>query len=319
MQFPAINLHYSNMEKLVIAAVPTTDSPKIPTYGLYGEANAPTPEFWIHTESIASRSQLHNWEIRQHRHESFFQILHIRSGTGDALFGSETLRLGPGMLVFVPQQVTHGFRFSRDIDGHVLTMLTARLPVGRSGSERLKQFLSRPNLVALPDDNPESAYLGATVDRMCRELATAFGARTGLIGAYLEIVLTLSASLEFPASAGDPTASRDHFRMSRLDDLIAGHFRAHRPVDFYASELGVSPTHLSRITRSQTGRSMQELLADKLLNEARRDLVFTFMTVQEIAYGLGFSDPAYFSRFFTRQTGETPRQFRERERGLLQN
>jgi AraC family transcriptional activator of pobA len=59
---------------------------------------------------------------------------------------------------------------------------------------------------------------------------------------------------------------------------------------------------------------MNELLSDKIISQAKRDLVFTISTAQEIAYGLGFADPAYFTRFFSREAGETPRQFRERER-----
>jgi AraC family transcriptional activator of pobA len=67
-----------------------------------------------------------------------------------------------------------------------------------------------------------------------------------------------------------------------------------------------------------TGQSARELIARKLLDEAKRELVFTFDSAQEIAYRLGFADPAYFSRFFLKQTGETPRAWRLRERAKLE-
>ncbi|MGO6907892.1 AraC family transcriptional regulator, partial [Rhizobium ruizarguesonis] len=62
----------------------------IPTYELYGEKTGREPDFWVHCETIRSRSSLHHWEIRPHRHESFFQILYIEGGSGDAIFGEKS-------------------------------------------------------------------------------------------------------------------------------------------------------------------------------------------------------------------------------------
>ncbi len=56
----------------------------IPTYALYGELSENLPPERLHCESIAERSRLYDWEIQPHRHEAFFQILHIRSGSGEA-------------------------------------------------------------------------------------------------------------------------------------------------------------------------------------------------------------------------------------------
>jgi AraC family transcriptional activator of pobA len=286
----------------------------VPTYGLYGEASEAVPDFWIHAESIFERSSRHNWEIKQHRHEHFFQILQVRSGTGDAILGDDVQRLGPGTVVFIPEKVTHGFRFSRDIDGQVITTMTDRLPLHAGQSRRLALFTARPRLVRLAAEHPDSAYIATTLDRIGRELASGFGARYSLVEAYLAVVLTLASSFEASIHDEDAAAGRDVARIARLNDLIGAHYREHLPVEFYAKELGVSVTHLNRITKGQTGRTMNELLSDKIISQAKRDLVFTPSTAQEIAYGLGFADPAYFTRFFSREAGETPRQFRERER-----
>ncbi|TXI10768.1 MAG: AraC family transcriptional regulator, partial [Rhizobium sp.] len=48
----------------------------VPTYELYGENSGGNPDFWLHCETISSRSSLHHWEIRPHRHDNFFQILY---------------------------------------------------------------------------------------------------------------------------------------------------------------------------------------------------------------------------------------------------
>ena len=118
----------------------------VPTYGLYGEASEAVPDFWIHTESISERSSRYNWEIKQHRHENFFQILQIRGGTGDATIDGNVYRLSPGTLVLIPEKVSHGFRFSKDIDGQIITALTERLPINKRMDTDMRQnsFMTTP-------------------------------------------------------------------------------------------------------------------------------------------------------------------------------
>jgi len=82
-----------------------------------------------------------------------------------------------------------------------------------------------------------------------------------------------------------------------------------RPND-YARALAVSPTHLSRVARAATGVSAQRLIEARLMREARRNLAYTHLGVATIAYTLGYADPAYFTRAFTRDAGLSPRAFR---------
>lgn len=285
-----------------------TTTAGVPTYGLYGEAQKGAPDFWIHAETIASRSRLYNWEIKRHRHETFFQILQIRTGDGDAFLGPERRRLRPGTVVMVPPGVAHGFRFSQDLDGQVITMLANRVSMRPAF---VPPLMARPWLLDI-EAGSEDAYLMATLDRMEEELATGFAPRTALLEACLDIVLTLAAA--HIDHGGDPRETSARDRITRLNALIGAHYRQHRPAAFYAAALGVSVTHLNRIARAGTGRSLHELLTDRLIAEARRNLVFSLMSVQQIAYELGYSDPAYFTRAFIRATGETPAAFRRRER-----
>ena len=111
--------------------------------------------------------------------------------------------------------------------------------------------------------------------------------------------------------------SENERRLERFEALLRQHYLSHRPAVFYARELGLSPTHLNRVVRAMTGRSVHEVIAGKLVDEAKRELVFTREGVQEIGLRLGFSDPAYFSRFVLRRTGMTPRAWRVAERQRL--
>lgn len=71
----------------------------VPTYDLYGEQGSEKADFWVHCETIASRSRTHRWEIRLHRHDVFQQFLYIRTGSGDAIFDTEVVALAPPCFV----------------------------------------------------------------------------------------------------------------------------------------------------------------------------------------------------------------------------
>jgi AraC family transcriptional activator of pobA len=94
--------------------------------------------------------------------------------------------------------------------------------------------------------------------------------------------------------------------------LLEAHYLEHWKVADYARALAVSPTHLSRVTRAATGEAASRLIDARMMREARRNLAYTHLSITTIAYTLGFSDPAYFSRAFSRALGMSPRAFRAR-------
>ncbi len=284
----------------------------VPTYDLYGERTRKEPDFWLHCETIPSRSSLHRYEIGLHRHDSFFQILYISAGSGDALFGGGRWPLTPRAIVTMPPSVDHGFRFSRDIDGHVFTLLASHIRL----SGELMRFASEPRITLLDAEEQDGAFIIATLARLAGEWTNRRIGRTDMMAAYLVSALTLVAR-QWARDNPEGEAGETARRIEHLDSLIQQHFRSQKPAQFYARELGISPTHLNRIVKGATGLTAHAYIGRKLIDEARRDLVFTQMPAQEIGLRLGFADPAYFSRYFLRETGETPRAFRLAERARL--
>lgn len=289
----------------------------VPIYDLYGEKSARRPDFWLHSETIESRSRLHQWEIKSHRHESFFQILHIRGGTGEATFGDAVHPIQPPCMISMPPGHVHGYRFSKDMNGCVITLVAQRLPTGFSGQNRLGEWLASPHMTTLHGDHPDAAYLVETLDRIEAESSAGHVNRSGLLESYLSTALLLASRIGSVNPGSGKALGRDERRLEMLVSLVSQHFREHQPIGFYADRIGVSPTHLNRISRSIAGLTVGQLLTRKLIDEAKRELVFTASTVQQTAFSLGFSDPAYFSRFFTAEVGLTPRAYRLNEWEML--
>src|SRR6202035_2010281 len=99
-----------------------------------------------------------------------------------------------------------------------------------------------------------------------------------------------------------------------LRKLVEEHFHKQRQLAFYAGRLAMTVDRLNDHVRRATGVTAGHLIRQRVLTEAKRQLVFTSQPIHEIAYDLAFSDPSHFARFFRKNTGSTPQAFRE-ERG----
>lgn len=96
----------------------------------------------------------------------------------------------------------------------------------------------------------------------------------------------------------------------KFNELIEDHFMEHWSLTEYASHLAITEARLNEICKRLADISSKKLIYDRQMQEAKRLLIFTDDSINEICYQLGFKDPAYFSRFFQRHAGIRPSDFR---------
>lgn len=295
MDPPAENLYDSHMTR--------SPSLPIPNYNLFGEAGD-LPDV-VHCETIEVRSRLHDWELAAHRHARLHQLLLLQDGAGQISLEGARIPLPPGSLANVPKGVVHGFSFAPETKGLVVTFAAEMLDQVLQPGEGLREILAEGRV--LRADAEVVGTLTAIVSAHAgRDFARAQILRS-LAGLVLGQVARAMAGARTP---GEAQAAPD--LLARFEALIDRHYLAHWGVADYAAALAVSAAHLSRVSRAATGRPASGLIEDRLIREARRNLVYTNLSVSRIAYALGFEDPAYFTRVFTRATGLSPRAFRQR-------
>lgn len=275
----------------------------VQTYNLFGESGD-LPDV-VHCETIAARSVLHEWEFGPHRHPRLHQILLIESGGGQATLEGRIHTLRPMRVVNVPVGDVHGFSFKPGTQGWVLTVSAEMLDEVLTPAEGLRRVLAYSTVVR------GTPGMRDAMQQIFSEFAGRHFARAHVLRGLSAVLIGLVAR-EMAANGRMPggMAKPDLFR--RFEALLEQHFLRHWTVSDYAAALSITPTHLSRLTRAATGHAASHLIVDRVIREARRNLVYTNLPVSTIAYALGFSDPAYFSRLFSGATGLSPRGFRDK-------
>lgn len=281
----------------------------IPIFKLYGGREEwPTPDL-VHCETIASRSALHNWHIRPHKHIGLYQILYLNEGRATVQLDEKQCQLSAGQIIEVPQTFIHGFRFEHDCAGFVTTIA---YPLLTQLSRNLDEHAPLPVLPQIHhiENEDDQDMLHRAFVHLNAEYTGQTAYRNVQIEALLTFIFVWMRRKQSQGQRSAPRARRDmHFE--RFSELIEDRHTSRHDVAYYAAELGMSPTHLNVVTRSHSGKSPLELIHERLLLEARRSLVYTTMTISEISYELGFSDPAYFTRFFKKATQLSPKAFRQ--------
>jgi AraC family transcriptional regulator, transcriptional activator of pobA len=318
-------LNNSNMNQVAsLTSAARGASPRLPTYALYGEPGKTEATDWLHCETIAERSAGHDWEIRPHRHETLFQILHIRRGGLQAwLEDGEHQLVGPCVLS-VPALAPHGFRFSPGTEGSVITVLEPHWRALLGDTDGLSARLQQPLLLSWRhdgerddgrDDEPgddSAAPVARAVQWLNEEYAASRPWRErALDAALLRLAVVLARAAPEPAASGRaPPPQRALGHVRRYRDLVERQFRRQPALTELAWQIGITPTQLNRVCHQVLGHSALGVLHGRLVLEAQRDLAYTQLSVKQIALGLGFGDAGYFARFFQRQTGQTPTAWR---------
>jgi len=291
----------------------------LPLFHLYGDPPDDQAFDFIHVETIASRSSIHDWTIRAHRHRNLFQILLIERGGGEMTFDASRLAFTAPSAILVPSAVAHGFHFEPNVtDGWVLSFTEdAAQPLTDRGGDALARLRALAAQPVIPiADTAEQARLAALCADLFEESSLAReGYRLAMRGLLVLIAVGVARLAASRARTGTVTLHPADATVARLRALVDEHFRSERQLGFYAAQLGMTVDRLNDHVKRATGVTAGHLIRQRVLTEAKRQLVFTAQAIHDVSKELAFADPSHFARFFRKQTGITPHEFRAQRGG----
>lgn len=292
---------------------PTRAGPAVPIFELYGYGNVWTVPDPLYCETIAAQRRLHHWHVLPHKHADLFQVLCVESGQVAATLDGRTRTFGAGWVLLVPRMVVHEFAFRPGTRGYILSLTYALLD----------PLCQRFELGLCAADDWQALKLGARIEDEFTAMAFArldhayrhfYGPQRGpLLEALLVVILAWAGRRRsaHPRRSGLSPGGR---HLARYAGLINDHYAEQHQVGWYARRLGLTPARLNAIVRAGAGKSALQLVHERLLLEARRELIYTTRAIGTISDALGFSDPGYFTRFFKRAAGVSPKDFRHAAR-----
>jgi AraC family transcriptional regulator, transcriptional activator of pobA len=283
---------------------------EIPQYSLYGEASQDVDEHFLHVESIAERSQLHDWKIRPHAHRDLHHFLLVQKGGGILQVEDAEHEFRSPALIALPLACVHGFEFRPGTDGWIVTASGALMDRIERAHTVLSPVLKETSVAGL------SGVVARATGNLFASLVTEFRSQLPARRAAAELwlmaimVQALRCKLQKAPDASRPGGA-DAELVLRYRSLIEAHFAKPLLIAEYAKRLFVSHERLRQACLRVTASTPLELLNLRRMVEAKRCLLYTNMSVGVIAEYCGFEDPAYFSRFFARATGNSPLRYRK--------
>ena len=281
----------------------------VPRYSLYGEMPRQAAPGFVHVESLSLRSARHDWAIEPHLHDGLAQAFWVAEGSGRVQIDTHQSDFAAPALLVIPAATAHGFSYQPASEGAVLT-LSAEFIAGLQCSEVGRAFAT-PQVLELDAEQARALALDVLFARLGQELEYHAPGMQMAVSALVQLLMVAIHRLR-PDAAEVPSVGEEFWQAFRAE--VERRFRVCHSVAELAAGLPVTRGRLDAICRRHGGRTGQQVIHDRLILEAQRSLISTGLSVAAIAYDLGFVDPAYFSRFFARETGETPGSFRKRQR-----
>lgn len=247
---------------------------------------------------------------------AFFYIL-VETGTAEFVVDCHSYIVGKGdMLLVAPRMSVKLMKKSSDFGTCGLCMepfFFDSLSIGNYVYKRLYNSSHTTYVLRLEDS--DTVHIRKTLDLMSHYLTSDHPAEmAGSLVNFLLLQITEIFHSQNVHPAGRGKHSDALFRLFRK--LLAENYRKEHELQFYADSLHISQTYLSRVIRQISGKTVNNYIAEALYTDARRLLVFTDLTVKEIAEQLGFSDQSSFGKFFKKKSETSPANFRDEYKKL---
>jgi AraC-like DNA-binding protein len=258
-----------------------------------------------------------NQQFKEIQRLNYFSLLWIKSGNGIVKVDfSEYDFFENQLLAFSPYQP---FMLTSDekIEGIVLNFHPEFFCIHKHQAEIACNGILFNNIYKPPYVSIDAAsknILDMVVEQMKTEMQNPELAQYELLVSYLKIFLITATRLknqQQPEEEQIDNSNTAPFILQNLKNYIETHFKTKHSASDYAELLNITPKALAKITKNHFNKTLTNLIAERIIIEAKRELYLTNKPVKEIAYELGYDDEHYFSRFFKTNAEISPQVYRD--------
>nr|WP_295926521.1 helix-turn-helix domain-containing protein [uncultured Dyadobacter sp.] len=243
----------------------------------------------------------------------YFFALFVNSGNAQINYGDKTVTNPESYLVFHSPDLVYSFSHDETLEGYVIYFKPECFSFLKPDFHEEFPFFNRlyTNLFKLDQAtfqqlSPHFEDVLAAYDRSGDKSHMEARARLLALFYFMNAFVTERRKMT-------RFATPQQLLLSKYIQLVNNHYLDKRTVKEYADLLSVTPNHLSQSVKAVSGKNALSYIAARLLTEAKSLLLYTHVDMAEIAYQLGFSDPANFGSFFKKNVGMSPLAFRKRK------
>ncbi len=288
---------------------------QLPVYSLH---NFSSPERKSQQFQIEVFDAKRHFSVKYpHRHD-FFEVLYLMKGTGYHVIDSNKYRIEPPCVFFMSPGQAHKIEFSHDIEGYIFIFTADFYLANRSNQNSLIEF---PFFYNLHQENPplklerqdDVCFLERLFQRGIAELEYNNSNLLDTLRSLLDLILTTCTS-RYVLGENLEMKGKGHLLVKQFYHLVEENNYRNLSLKEYAAKLAVTPNHLSQMVKLHAGKTASQIVKAKQVLEIKRLLVHSELSVAEIAQQLNFDDQSYFTKFFKREAGLSPLQYRQQMR-----
>jgi len=245
--------------------------------------------------------------------QNYIEIIWMIKGSGTLLLDLEKHTLEDNQIFCVTPGQLHHLHLNEDAEGYILSFTEAFLHMGDQEfdlmyNSGLFQAFSRSAGIRLNADVTREMQEVAV--KMLKESNNVFLFKTEMLRRYLKIFLIyVTRQFQVPLQAVNQTRNLE--LVEKFKSLVDANYKTHRKVADYASLLAVTPNYLNEIIKKTTAYPASYHIRQRIILEAKRRVAYADECMKEVAWYLGFSDIAHFSKFFKNATGTTFSEFKK--------
>jgi AraC family transcriptional regulator, transcriptional activator of pobA len=246
-----------------------------------------------------------------HRHNCF-EFLWIQKGKGSFCVDDTRTDVSEGTACFVQPGQVHQLIETEPMEGHIITFSDTFLSSRETEFDyfyHARHFQGFAEKVAITFDLELREVMTDIICTMIREQGKELVFKQEVLRRYLKIFLLYFAR-QFEERHESFFAAKQGGVAERFIALVDKHFLVKKMVADYASELSVTPNYLNDIVKQFTGYTAGHHIRQRIIMEIKRQAIYTNASMKEIAYSLGFFDPAHFSKYFKNITGKNFTDFK---------